>query len=147
MQCLHFFPLLVKLCYVPIGCHVINFSMHIHEHLLRLTHITSLCIQLRRLYMACGNELWRKHCNASIPHLLTANNSPNFLQQLVDTIDACIGKGGNNQHNLVKSRFKNQLMINTTRRFPNAFTQTKNTKGNHIMIQNDVEFKTYGSKQ
>lgn len=38
-------------------------------------------------------------------------------------------------------------MVNTTRRFPNAFTQTKNTKGNHIMIQNDVEFKTYGHKQ
>ncbi len=26
-------------------------------------------------------------------------------------------------------------------------SQTKNTKGNHIMIQNDVELKIYGSKQ
>ncbi len=146
MQCLHFFSLLVKLCYVPIECHVINFSMHIHEHLLCLTCITSLCIQLRRLYMACGNELWRKHCNASIPHLLTPNNSPNFLQHLGDTTDACIGEGSNNQHNIFNSRFKNWLMVDTIGRLPNAFTQTKNTKGNHIMIQNDAEFKIYGSK-
>lgn len=96
--------------------------------------------------MACGNELWRKHCNASIPHLLTPNSSPNFLQHLVDTTNACIGEGGNNQHNLVNSHFKNWLMVNTIGRLPNAFTQTKNTKGNHIMIQNGVEFKIYGSK-
>jgi len=96
--------------------------------------------------MACGNELWRKHCNASIPHLLTPNNSPNFLQHLGDTTDACIGEGSNNQHNIFNSRFKNWLMVDTIGRLPNAFTQTKNTKGNHIMIQNDAEFKIYGSK-
>jgi len=37
-------------------------------------------------------------------------------------------------------------MVDTIGRLPNAFTQTKNTKGNHIMIQNDAEFKIYGSK-